>query len=66
MAFNEMDRVALYWPGRAIQKLRNDRQGSHHRSSKKLRSAETEILEGGCMLYRVFREADAGERGLAD
>ena len=46
MAFSEIDRVALYWPGRAIQKLRNERQGGHRRTSKKLPFAEPEILEG--------------------
>jgi hypothetical protein len=66
MAFTEMDRVALYWPGRAIQKLRNDRQGSCSRSSKTLPSTEAEILEGGCLLFRVFRAADAVARELAD
>jgi hypothetical protein len=61
MAFTEKDRVALYWPGRAIQKLRNDRQGNCSRSPKILPSAEIEILEGGCLLFRVFRAADAVE-----
>jgi hypothetical protein len=61
MAFSEMDRVALYWPGRAIQKMRNDRQGSCLRSSRKLPSAETEILDGGCLLFRLLRVADAVE-----
>jgi hypothetical protein len=59
MTFTEIDRVALYWPGRAIQKLRNERQGGHRRTSKKLPFAETEILEGGCKLYRVFHVVDA-------
>jgi hypothetical protein len=59
MAISEIDRVALYWPNRAIQKLRNERQGSQRRSSKKLPLAEAEILEGGCKLYRVFHVANA-------
>jgi hypothetical protein len=54
MAISEIDRVALYWPKRAIQNLRNDRQESHRRSSKTLPFAEAEILEGGCALYRYF------------
>jgi hypothetical protein len=54
MAISEIDRVALYWPGRAIHKLRNERQGSHRRSSTTLPFAEAEILEGGCTLYRLF------------
>jgi hypothetical protein len=66
MAFSENDRVALYWPECAIQSLRNDRQGKHYRSSKKLPAAKTEILEGGCKLYRVFRVADATEHERAD
>jgi hypothetical protein len=59
MAISEIDRVALYWPGRAIQKLRNERQGGHRRTSKNRPFAETEILEGGCKLYRVFHVANA-------
>ena len=63
MAFSEIDRVALYWPGRAIQKLRNERQGGHRGTPKKLPFAEPEILEGGCKLYRVvFHGANASSR----
>ena len=57
MAISEIDRVALYWPGRAIQKLRTDRRGAPKRFSKTSPSAVTEILEGGCTLYRVFHVA---------
>ena len=62
MAFSEIDRVALYWPGRAILKLRNDRQESHRRCSKTVPFPEAEILEGGCTLYRLFHVANASRR----
>jgi len=56
MAISEIDRVALYWPRRAIEKLRNERQRSHTPTLKKEPFAEPEILEGGCKLYRAFHQ----------
>jgi hypothetical protein len=66
MAFNEIDRVALYWPKRGVQKLRTDRRGRHWRSSKTTPSAGTEILEGGCKLYRLFQVVDARNRSTRE
>lgn len=59
MAISEVERVALYWPNRAILTVRRDR---HHLS---LRSpnvpAGAELLVGGCILFRLpVRRALAG------
>jgi hypothetical protein len=59
MAFSEIDRVALYWPKHAMQKMRTDCQLNDQSSSKTSPSAEAEILEGGCTLYRFLRPAAA-------
>ena len=57
LALNEVDRLALYWSKRAIQSLRNDRRTDVLSLSKKQSLAQAEILEGGCLLYRIFNAA---------
>jgi hypothetical protein len=62
MAFTEIDRVNLYWPKHAMQKMRTDCRRNHQSSSKTSPSAKTEILEGGCTLYRLSNVVEATGR----
>jgi hypothetical protein len=55
MALSEMDRVALYWPESTIQSLRIVTKKCREATSHKRRADLTEVLDGGCLLYRICR-----------
>ncbi len=55
MALTGKDRVALYWPESMIQSLRIVTKKYQEATLDKRRADHTEILDGGCLLYRVYR-----------
>jgi hypothetical protein len=62
MAIDEVDRLALYWPKRAIWSLRNNGRTDASSLSKKQSLAKAEILEGECLLYRMFNARPRSSR----
>jgi hypothetical protein len=50
----EMDRVALYWSESTIQSLRVVTKKCQQATPQQRRTNNAEILDGGCLLYRVY------------
>ena len=54
MALSETDRVSLYWSESALQSLRIEAKECPEATPQQRRTNNAEILDGGCLLYRVY------------